>query len=252
MRSNLLPPRLLEVKLAHSQPGGYESLPQALLWSPVSQCNLNCTHCVSRPTRKKLRFASQRTWDAVWQITRHQKFVHLAMDFSGDILFSERKYPGTLAKVIDLDARFRIDTHAACLDDDIIDLLFASRLYEINFSIDSMDPEIYLKSAGAVFPFLKCWKLNTSWRESVPPKKEIYTIMSFVLMRSNAATIKPALAFARDHGIDIVNVVPMLAFTEDMVGTKSLSGTRWHSPRSVETCWRKPTAWALRSRSTSR
>lgn len=36
-------------------------------------------------------------------------------------------------------------------------------------------------------------------------------------MRSNAWTIKPALAFAREHGSDHVNVVPMLAFTEDML-----------------------------------
>ena len=48
-------------------------------------------------------------------------------------------------------------------------------------------------------------------------QKEINTIMTFVLMRSNAATIKPAIAFAHEHGIDYVNVVPMLAFTEDMV-----------------------------------
>jgi radical SAM protein with 4Fe4S-binding SPASM domain len=47
--------------------------------------------------------------------------------------------------------------------------------------------------------------------------KEIHTILSFVLMRSNAATIKPALAFAAEHGIDHVSVVPLLAFTEDMV-----------------------------------
>jgi hypothetical protein len=32
---------LLEAKLIHSQPQGYASLPQAVLYSPVSQCNLN-------------------------------------------------------------------------------------------------------------------------------------------------------------------------------------------------------------------
>jgi len=218
LQSNLSPPCLLEAKLAHSQPGAYESLPQALLWSPVSQCNLNCTHCISRPTRKKLRFASQRTWDAVWQITRHQKFLHLAMDYSGDILFSERKYPGTLAKVIDLNAKFRIDTHATCLDDDIIDLLFASRVYEINFSIDSMDPEVYRKIRRGSLPLHEVLaKIEHFMARKRAAQKEIYTIISFVLMRSNADTIKPALAFARDNGIDIVNVVPMLAFTENMV-----------------------------------
>src|ERR1700704_2326934 len=63
-------PLLLEAKLIHSQPQPYDSLPQALLFSPVSQCNLNCTHCISRPTRAKLRLASDRVWNAVQEVTR--------------------------------------------------------------------------------------------------------------------------------------------------------------------------------------
>ena len=84
-------PLLLEAKPFHSQPQGYGSLPQALLFSPVSQCNLNCTHCISRPTRAKLRFASEPVWDAVQEVTRGEKFLHLATDYSGDILFDERR-----------------------------------------------------------------------------------------------------------------------------------------------------------------
>lgn len=209
-------PLLLDAKLIHSQPQSYEPLPQALLWSPISQCNLNCTHCISRPTRAKLRFASQRTWDAVWQVTRGEKFVHLAMDYSGDILFSERRYPGTLAKIIALDASFRIDTHANCLDDDIVDMLLNSRLCEINFSIDSMDPDVYSRIRRGSIPLPEVLaKIERFMSRKRAARKEIHTIISFVLMRSNAATIKPALAFARDNEIDHVNVVPMLAFTED-------------------------------------
>lgn len=211
-------PALLDAKMVHSQPQGYESLPQALLFSPVSQCNLNCTHCISRPTRQKLRFASEPVWDAVRQVTRGASFGHMATDYSGDILFDERRYPGTLGRIIALDATFRIDTHANCLDADIVDMLLASRLYEINFSIDSMDPDVYRSIRRGSIPLPevleKVARLMSRKRAS---GKEVHTIISFVLMRSNAATIKPALAFAREHGIDHVSVVPMLAFTEDML-----------------------------------
>jgi radical SAM protein with 4Fe4S-binding SPASM domain len=211
-------PRLLDAQPIYSQPQGYESLPQALLFSPVSQCNLNCTHCISRPTRAKLKFASERVWDAVGEVTRGEKFGHLATDYSGDILFDERRYPGTLARIIALDARFRIDTHANCLDDDIADMLFDSRLYEINFSIDSMDPEVYRGIRRGSIPLSEVLaKIARFMSRKRAAKKEIHTIISFALMRSNAATIKPALAFALEHGIDHVNVVPMLAFTEDML-----------------------------------
>src|SRR5262249_10535488 len=47
----------LDMKFIFSPPEGYESLPQAILFSPVSQCNLNCTHCISRPTRARTQFA---------------------------------------------------------------------------------------------------------------------------------------------------------------------------------------------------
>jgi radical SAM protein with 4Fe4S-binding SPASM domain len=211
-------PLLRGAKFIHSQPQPYDSLPQALLFSPVSQCNLNCTHCISRPTRDKLRFASERVWDAVREVTSREKFVHLATDYSGDILFDERRYPGTLARLIALDAAFRIDTNATCLDDDIIDLLLASRLQEINFSIDSMDADVYRRIRRGSLPLSEVLaKVAHFMSRKTAAGKEVHTILSFVLMRSNAATIKPALAFARAHGIDHISVVPLLAFTEDMV-----------------------------------
>jgi radical SAM protein with 4Fe4S-binding SPASM domain len=211
-------PLLVDAKLIHSQPEPYQTLPQALLFSPVSQCNLNCTHCISRPTRSNLRFASEATWDAVQKITRGENFGHLATDYSGDILFDERRYPGTLARIIALDAKFRIDTHANCLDDDIVDMLLGSKLWEINFSVDSMDPEVYrcIRRGSIPLPEVLA-KIARFMERKRATEQVIHTIISFVLMRSNAATIKPALAFARENGIDHVNVFPLLAFTEDMV-----------------------------------
>ncbi|MGH8094299.1 MAG: SPASM domain-containing protein [Chthoniobacterales bacterium] len=213
-----MPLQLLEATPIYSPPQGYASLPQALVFSPVSQCNLNCTHCISRPTRGSLRRASESTWTAVSQITRGAKFASLATHYSGDILFDERRYPGTLSRIIALDAIFRIDTNANCLDDDLIEMLLKSRLYEINFSIDSMDPDIYRRIRRGSIPLPEVLAKITSFMSRKRSRaREIRTVISFLLMRSNAATIKPALEFACENGIDHVNVVPMLAFTEDML-----------------------------------
>lgn len=117
-----------------------------------------------------------------------------------------------------MDAAFRIDTNATCLDDDIIDMLLASRLQEINFSIDSMDADVYRRIRRGSLPLPEVLtKIAHFMARKATAGKELHTIISFVLMRSNATTIKPALRFAREHGIDHVSVVPLLAFTEDMV-----------------------------------
>lgn len=211
-------PLLADASLIYSPPKGYDSLPQAVLFSPVSQCNLNCIHCISRPTRARSRFASESVWDAVREVTHGRRFVHLGTDYSGDILFDERRYPGTLTRLIALDASFRIDTNANCLDDDIIEMLLASRLKEINFSIDSMDPTVYGKVRHGSIPLAEVLgKIARFMSRKREARKEIHTIISFVLMKSNAATIKPALAFAGENGIDHVLVTPLMAFTEDMV-----------------------------------
>jgi len=205
-------------KVFHAPPEPYAALPQALLFSPVTQCNLNCTHCISRYSRDKFASASERVWEAVEQVTREKLFMHLSTDYSGDILFDEVKHGGILTRLIKLDVPYRIDTNAVCLDEPIGELLLGSKLFEIGFSIDSMDPEIYLNVRRGAIPLdqvlAKIARFMERKRELRPDLK---TYMSFVLMRSNAATIKPALAFAKEHGIDAVTINPMVAFTEDMV-----------------------------------
>ena len=127
----------------HSQPEGFNDLPHAVVFSPVTQCNLNCTHCISRPTRTRLSKASERAWEAVAEVAKQPYFVHLATDYSGDILFDEVRHGGTLSRIIAMDCPFRIDTNANRLDEAIVERLVASRLTDINFSIDSMDPVVY-------------------------------------------------------------------------------------------------------------
>ncbi len=81
-----------------------------------------------------------------------------------------------------------------------------------------MDPEAYRKIRRGSLPLSEVLgKIEHFMERKRAERNDIFSIITFVLMRSNAYSIKPAIAFAKQHGIDYVNVVPMLAFTEDMV-----------------------------------
>ena len=205
-------------RVIHSSPEPTAELPQAVCFSPVTQCNLNCVHCISQPSRTRFARATESLWEEVRAIAKAPGFLNLHMDYSGDILFDEVRHGGWLSKIMALDVPYRIDTNANCLDDEIGDKLIASRLYEINFSLDSMDTEVYPAIRRGSIPLPEVLaKIARFMERKRAAAAEFHTLLSFVLMRSNAHTIKPAFAFARDHGIDSVSVVSLIAFTPDMV-----------------------------------
>ena len=112
--------------------------------SPVTQCNLNCIHCISRRSRQAGAAVME---DAVWaQIAAGAQAGHLEhvrSDYSGDLLNSDKRHGGWLDRVIALDIPFEIDTHANDLTEEAAAKLIGSRLRTINFSLDTMDPEDY-------------------------------------------------------------------------------------------------------------
>ena len=95
---------------------------------------------------------SEKVWNDVRDLTTHRDFHRIATDYSGDILYDEVRHGGWLSRLISLDVPFRIDTNANYLDDPVIDLLLRSKLYDINFSLDSMDPEVYRKVRRGSIP----------------------------------------------------------------------------------------------------
>lgn len=207
-----------EATPVHGDPEPLFDLPNAITFSPVAQCNLNCVHCISQPSRTKFATASDRVWEEVAQAARQPGFTNISSDYSGDILFDEVKHGGLLSRLIALGTRLRIDTNANCLDEDIAAKLLASRLFEINFSLDSMDPEVYAKVRKGSIPLPEVLAKIARFMElKRAAGHRARTLMSFLLMRSTAPTIKPALAFAKQHGIDFVSVHQMIAFTPDML-----------------------------------
>jgi len=209
---------LSDVRAVNSPPQGNHPLPEVIVFSPVTQCNLNCVHCISRPTRDRVAVAPEAAWQAIADCARRAPFLHAALDYSGDILWDEGRHGGLLSRLVELDFPYRVDTNANCLDDGITERLLDSRLTEINFSIDSMDARTYRGIRKGSIPLDDVLRQIAHFmRRKRETGRPVRTILSFVLMRRSAATIRPAFAFAKEHGIDHVSVVPLIAFTPDMV-----------------------------------
>src|SRR5262249_36919373 len=118
-------------------------LPFGLLFSPVTQCNLNCIHCISRHSRDTVSELSDEAWRDIRAAAASGRLVHLRSDYSGDLLFADRRHGDWLRRIEELGVSFAIDTHANDLTADYVDRLLRSRLTSINFSLDSMDAEDY-------------------------------------------------------------------------------------------------------------
>ncbi len=204
--------------LQFSSPEVKSDFPSALLVSPVTQCNLNCIHCISRHSRRRVSEMTEGVWAQIEAAARTNRLGYVQSDYSGDLLFSSRKHSDWLARMIALDVPFKIDTHANDLTPDVTERLLASKLSEINFSIDSFDADDYPRIRRGAKPLATVLdniaRFMKSARSSRPDLK---TSVSLVLMQRNLAQIEPALAFAEEHGITFVYGNHLHAYTEDMV-----------------------------------
>jgi hypothetical protein len=114
--------------LVYSEPAPEVPLPEALLFSPVTQCNLNCIHCISRESRRQVAALDDTAWETIAEAVRAGHVRILRSDYSGDLLFSDRRHGRWLDRVIALDIPYAIDTHANDLDASATRRLLASRL----------------------------------------------------------------------------------------------------------------------------
>ena len=86
--------------------------PRAILFSPVTTCNLNCIHCISRASRRRVQIMPEAIFEQIEKAVLGGYVHHISSDYSGDLLFSDRRHGGWLDRVISLDIAFRVDTHA--------------------------------------------------------------------------------------------------------------------------------------------
>jgi len=137
-------------------------------------------------------------------------------DYSGDIIFDHIRHGGWLDRLIDLGIDYGIDTHGNDLTDDIAKKLLASRLRDINFSIDSLDPDDYpriRRGAKPIGEVLDTIRMFMALRNQVRP--DLKVTMSFVLMKRNLSAVATALDFAAETGIQF-HGVHLHAWTPEM------------------------------------
>ncbi len=201
-----------------SAPTSKFAAPPLLGFSPVTQCNLNCIHCISRSSRKKVSEFSDEWWRQIEDLRASNQLYQIGGDYSGDLLYAQGKPKGWLDRMIALNVGMQITTHANNLTFEIADKLIKSKLQAILFSIDSFDPEEYrgirkgaLPLDQVLFNIAQFMRMRNSRRPSLK------TSLSMVLMRRNLNQLIPAIDFAAEHGIEVVSWAHLMVFTPDMV-----------------------------------
>jgi MoaA/NifB/PqqE/SkfB family radical SAM enzyme len=191
--------------------------PGAVLVSPVTQCNLNCIHCISRHSRDRVSVLSDEAWTSLAAAAAAGRLTHLRTDYSGDLLFSDRRHGDWLERVIGLSIPFAVTTHANDLTPAYTARLLQSRLFSINFSLDTLDPEDYPRIRRGARPLrdvLDNIRRFMAARNAERP--DIETLLSFVLMRRNLDSLWPAIDLAAELGVSAVVGGHVHAYTSDI------------------------------------
>lgn len=201
-----------------SAPTSKFAAPPLLGFSPVTQCNLNCIHCISRSSRTKVREFSDAWWLQIQELAESNQLCEIGGDYSGDLLYAQGKPKGWLDRMIALQVGMQITTHANNLTFEIADKLIRSKLQTILFSIDSFDPEEYRRIRKGALPLDKVlFNIARFMRMRNRRRPSLKTSLSMVLMRRNLNQLIPSIDFAAEHGIEVVNWAHLMVFTPDMV-----------------------------------
>jgi radical SAM protein with 4Fe4S-binding SPASM domain len=202
----------------YSEPEPREPFPAAVLFSPVTQCNLNCIHCISRHSREQVSVFSDAAWAEIAAAAAEGRLKHLRTDYSGDLLFSDRRHGGWLERVMALSIPFAVTTHANDLSAEYTARLLQSRLFSINFSIDSLDPDDYPRIRRGARPLAEVLgNIRQFMAARNAERPDIETLVSFVLMRRNLDSLGPAIDLAAELGVSAVIGSHLHAYTSDMV-----------------------------------
>ena len=205
------------VEAIYSNPDATLDFPEAVLFSAVTSCNLNCIHCISRHSRERVSVFSDAAWEDLATAAKAGRLDHLRTDYSGDLLFADRRHGGWLDKIISLNIPFTITTHGNDITDENIAKLMSSRLFSINFSIDTFDAEDYPKIRRGARPLPEVLaNIRKFMAARNRERPDIETILSFVLMRRNLDSIGPGIEFASELSFSQIIGGHLHAYTSDM------------------------------------
>jgi radical SAM protein with 4Fe4S-binding SPASM domain len=199
------------------------SLPRFLLYSPVTQCNLNCIHCISRETRAHAVRLPDSVREQIRAWSRDGRLKAVVTDYSGDILWADARFGGELDFLFSLDLPLHIDTNGAYLTAGTAKRLMGSRLQSINISLDAADEETYRRIRKGAPPLAEVGariaELAVIRRDA--GRADIRLSMSFTVMRSTLDQLPAFIRLAARLGVPLVIARHLEAYTADL-GSESL------------------------------
>ncbi|MHB8877502.1 MAG: SPASM domain-containing protein, partial [Myxococcaceae bacterium] len=205
--------------LGYSPPGPYTPLPERLVYSPVSQCNLNCVHCISAATRSAVKRLPESARQEIRTGCRRGLIKYIVTDYSGDILWADHRFGGELDYLIDLAVPFHVDTNGTHLTEERSKKLLDSRLQWLNVSLDAATTNSYNRVRRGSPPLESVIRNVARFavlREGRPGPR-IALSLGFTLMRSNLDELNDFIRLAHRNGVEIVVCRHIEAYSPEMV-----------------------------------
>ncbi|WP_420138109.1 radical SAM/SPASM domain-containing protein [Sphingomonas sp.] len=203
-----------------------QALPHMLLYSPVTQCNLNCIHCISRDTRKSVNRLSPAIKGDIQGWARDGRLLSMNSDYSGDLLWADHRFGGELDFVIGLGIPFQIDTNGAYLTQYAAERLCRSRVTHVNISLDAATDETFRHVRIGAPPLDQ---VLANVRELLNLRAtsgaQFRVMLGITLMASNIDEWLDFIRMTAAIGADGINAAHLHAYTAEME-PQSL----WHQP----------------------
>jgi MoaA/NifB/PqqE/SkfB family radical SAM enzyme len=194
----------LLIDLKYSPPNSTLSVPTKIVYSPITQCNLNCVHCVSAHSRKTVRSMDKSIKSSIREWSAQGKLSLLVTDYSGDILYADHKSRGELDYVINLHVPFDVCTNGVYLDGDRASKLLRSQMRSLNVSLDAATTKTFKRIRKGA-PDLDFVTNNirgfVALRDTVMPRWRGILSLSFALMKSNLHELVAFVELAENIGI---------------------------------------------------
>lgn len=197
----------LKANLIFSSPEVSASSPPGILYSPLTSCNMNCTHCISRHSRKRAVRMSSAIKEEIKGLVAAGKITWMFTDYSGDLLFADHKKPGELDYVTELGIAVHIDTNGAYLTDARIAKIMASKVDAVSLSIDAATNETYQTiriGAPHLDTIFGAAERLVKARAASGREHNLVLSVGFTLMRSNIHELPLFVERAARAGVDSI------------------------------------------------
>jgi MoaA/NifB/PqqE/SkfB family radical SAM enzyme len=209
----------LLASVSYAVPRSSSRVPRAILYSPVTQCNLNCIHCISRESRSSKSVLCKSIKDDIRSWCNSGEVVDIRTDYSGDIFWADWKFGGELAFLRSLNVPYHIDTNGVHLSESASAYVLDSKLASLNISLDAATTTTFQrirKGAPSLDVVIDNLKRFSMMRLEAKAGGRIRLSTSFTLMKSSLSEWEDFIRLSASCGVDVIYARHIEVFSEDM------------------------------------